>query len=74
MLDQAFLVVDFQVIGEVDLKRLPLYILAAYFVFNVEYARGCSNLFSYLEILLLGANPEKATASVKHFMGTIQLH
>jgi len=36
MLDQAFLVVHYQVIGKVDLKRLPLYILTAYFVFNVE--------------------------------------
>ena len=72
-LDQAFLVVDCQIIGEVNVKKLPLYILAAYFVFNVEYIKGCRNFFSYLEILLLGAKPEKATASVKHFMATIQL-
>ena len=64
---------DCQRIDEVDMKKLPLYILAAYFVFNVEYIKGCSNLFSYLEILLLGAKPEKAAASVKHFMGTVQL-
>ena len=70
-LEQAFLIVDCQIIDEVDAKRLPLYLLAAYFVFNVEYIKGCNNLFSYLE--LLGAKPEKATALVKHFMGAMQL-
>ena len=48
--------VDCQLIGEVDMKKLPLYILAAYFVFNIQYIKGCSNLFGYLETLLLERN------------------
>ena len=45
LLKQAFLIVDCQSIEE-DAKKLPLHLLAAYFVFNVEYIKeyikGCN--------------------------------
>ena len=45
--DQVFLVVDCQVIGEVELKNLTLVLLAAYFVYNICYAKGCNNFFLF---------------------------
>ena len=48
-LDQGFLVVDCQIIGKVDLKKLPLYILAAYLSNRLRDAV----VFS-VQILLLG--------------------
>ena len=59
------------VIGEVDIQCIPMFILAAYFVYHICYARGCHNLFSYFEVLFLDANPIKLPSSIKHFMTTI---
>ena len=66
--DQAFLVIDCQIIGEVELKNIPITLLAAYFVFNICYVKGCHNMYSYLEVLFLNASPDKVSPTVKHFM------
>ena len=62
---QAFLVVDCVIIG---VQCIPMFILAAYFVYNICYARGCHNLF---EVSFLDANPTKLPSSIKHFMTTV---
>ena len=65
---QAFLVVDCHVIGEVELNKIPLVLLGAYFVFNICYCKGCNNMFSYLEVLCLDANASKISPTVKHLI------
>ena len=50
--EQYFLVIDCIIIGEVKVEQLPLILLAAYFVFNICYVKGCSNMFSFLEVFL----------------------
>ena len=72
--DQGFLIVDCMVVFEIELQRMPLYILASYFVFNIEYPRGLHNLFTYLEIELMGANPNKVAASIKYFITAVEQH
>ena len=62
----------FFVIGEVELKKIPLVLLGAYFVFNICYCKGCNNMFSYLEVLCLDANASKISPTVKHLI--ISLH
>ena len=66
--DQGFLIVDCKVIGEIDLLYVPLNILAAYFVYNICYIKGCHNMFSYLEVLFLNACPDKMPSSIKRFI------
>lgn len=65
--DQVFLVVDCQVIGEVEIENLTLVLLAAYFVYNICYVKGCNNFFSFLEVLYFNSNSDKVAATVKHF-------
>ena len=66
--DQAFLVIDCQIIGEVKLNDIPVTLLAAYFVFNICYVKGCCNMYTYFEVLFLNARPDKVSPTVKHFM------
>ena len=66
--DQTFLVIDCQMIGEVQLKNIPITLLTGYFVFNICYVKGCRNMYSYLEVLCLNASPDKVSPTVKHFM------
>ena len=68
---QAYLVVDSHVIDEVPIDDLPFALMAAYFVFNICYPKGCNNFYSFLEILVLNYSPEKASPSVKHLLAKI---
>lgn len=72
--DQFFLVVDCVVLGEVDVEQVSLILLAVYFVFNISYVKGCSNMFRYLEILFCKSNPDKASPTVKHFITALANH
>ena len=69
---QVFLVVDKTVINEIHpFEDIPLVLLSAYFVFNIKYAVGCNNLFSFFEIILLGFPKTKAFITVNHFFTSI---
>ena len=69
--DQFFLVIDCIVVTEVDAEAVPITLLSSYFVFNIKYPKGCNNLFSFLEVLLLGGNGEKLSPTVKNFFSFI---
>ena len=47
------------------MAELPFALMAAFFVYNICYPRGCSNFYCMLEILVLNNNSEKASPSVK---------
>ena len=47
-----------------------LVVLAAYFVYNIEYRRDCTNLYIFLEIFLK-AITDKMSPSVKHFLSSL---
>ena len=48
-----------------------LVLLAAYFVYNIEYRRDCTNLYIFLEIFFLKATTDKMSPSVKHFLSSL---
>ena len=50
---QAYLIVDKLVIDELNMDDLPFTLLAAFFVYNICYPKGCTNFYTFLEILLL---------------------
>lgn len=68
---QAYLVVDNHIVDEVPITDLPLALMAAYFVFNICYPKGCNNFYSFLEVVVLGYSPEKASPTVKYFLTKI---
>ena len=70
---QAFLVVDKTIISEIPIDcTLPFVLLAAFFVFNICYPKGCANLFSFLEIITFNYPASKSSATVKHFLSSLE--
>ncbi len=49
----AYLVLEKQIVCKLPPDELPLGLLAAFYVFNVHYPDGCSNLYSFFESALL---------------------
>ena len=70
----AYLVVDKQVIDEVPIDNLPIVLMAAFFVYNICYPKGCSNFYSFLEISMLKFSIEKASPSVTYFLTKLSVH
>ena len=70
--EQAFLVVDCHLMGEISLETIPLYIVAAYFVFNICYIKGCHNVFAFFEAFLFSVScNNNMPSTVQHFMAAL---
>jgi hypothetical protein len=69
---QNFLVVDQQVIMEVKTSDIPLVLMSAFFIFNIHYPQGCTNLYSFMEVFALGFSSAKASPTVKHVMACLK--
>ena len=70
---QTFLVVDKTIVCEVEvLHDIPFVLMAAFFVFNICYPKGCNNLFSFMEILTLNYPSHSASATVRHFLSSLE--
>ena len=72
--EEVFLVVDKNVIDKVEPKDIPFTLMAAFYVFNIRYPKGCHVLYSFLEVFALKFSPERAPASVKHLFANLAAH
>ena len=50
---QSFLVVDRKVVSEVPTEDVPLCLLAVFYVLNIRYTPGCTNFYTFMEVMLL---------------------
>ena len=57
----AHLVCEKMVLTKVVPQDLPIILFAAYYVFNMQYCSGCTNFFTFLEVIFLNATPPKRT-------------
>lgn len=48
--DEAYFIVDKRVIDQVEVIDIPCALMAAFFVYNICYPKGCANLYTFLEI------------------------
>ncbi len=51
---KAFLIVDRKVLCEIAINEVPLFLVAIFYILNIQYPTGCSNLYSFLEAAFLG--------------------
>ena len=68
---QIFLVVDLEILGEVPINIVPLILLSVFFVYNIRYPPGCSNMYSFFEFMFLNSKHDKYPSSVSHFYSTL---
>ena len=71
---QAFLVTDKRIVTEVAFPDIPLILLAAYFGYNICYPKGCINLFTFLEVMLLKIKTTKTTITVNNLLSSLSAH
>ncbi len=62
-----FLVCEKNVITNVPGVEVPVLLLAAYYVYNMQYPPGLKNFFTLLELELCDIIPEKLPRNVLHF-------
>ena len=67
----AYLVVEKQILCKIDACNIPITLLAAYYAFNICYCHGCTNVYSFFEVLFLDASPPKRTR-LRHFLTRIE--
>lgn len=67
----AFLICEKMVLSKIDAVDIPIVLFAAYYVFNIKYASGCTNLFSFLEVIFINAPPPKR-AKINHFINMLE--
>lgn len=67
----AFLVCEKMVLSKIKPFDLPIILFAAYYVFNMQYCSGCTNFFTFLEVLFINAAPPKR-AKLNHFINMIE--
>ena len=67
---QCFSVIDGKVLCEIPLDDAPIFLLAAFYTFNICYPVGCHNLYCFLEVILLKLEEPHivVTISVKNFL------
>ena len=65
---------DHQVVDEVPIDNLPFVLMAAVFVYNICYPKGCNNFYSFLEVSMLKYSAEKASPSVSHLLAELSAH
>ena len=68
---QAFLIVDSQVITEVDCKDILLILMCMFFIFNIRYTKGCNNFYLFCEYSVLNLVDKKFPTSVSHFLASL---
>ena len=62
----AYLVCEKLVLSKFSPADVPLMLFATYYVFNMHYCSGCTNFFTFLEVLFLNVAPPKR-AKLNHF-------
>ena len=71
--DQVFLIVDRSVVCEIsDHSNIPLYLLGAFYCFNICYTPGCSNYYLFLEFMFLNLAESKLTNSVQILISALE--
>ena len=70
--DQVFLVIDSEIVYELDKEDCVLGLLSSFFIFNICYTKGCSNMYTVLEFLLFDSSPMNVSPSVSLFLANIK--
>lgn len=66
-ISKVYLIIEKSVYCQIPADEAPVALVTAFYVYNMEYTAGCSNLYNLLECLFLG----KKIAARKRKVSTI---
>ena len=71
--EQAFFIIDGNVLSDIPVDDVPVYLLAAFYAFNICYPVGCHNMYCFLEVVLLTLEEAHivVTSSIKNFLARL---
>lgn len=67
----AFLICEKMVLARIDAVDIPLMLFATYYAFNIRYPIGCTNFFSFMEVIFINATPPKR-ARLQNFVNMLE--
>ena len=70
---QAFVVVDQEVLCEIELADCAFALISVFFVFNICYTKNLTCVFTFLEIALLNLSP-KVPPTVNNFLSVLNVN
>ena len=65
---------DKKVVDDASFEDIPYILMAVFFIYNICYPKGCINLYSFLEVVLLKFRSDKASLTVKHLLAKLNVH
>ena len=73
-LTETYLVVDRNIVDRVSFNDVPFALMSTFFVFNICYPKGCNNLYTFLEVVILKYSSEKVPPSVRYLLAKLNAH
>lgn len=68
---EAYLAIEKEVICCVPINEIPLILLASFYVFDMKYTQGVSNVFLFLENYFLGFKVPKEKTKIYNFISQL---
>ena len=66
----GYLVCEKSLLSKINLSDLPIALFATYYVFNMQYCAGCTNFFTFLEVIFLNIAVPKKT-KINHLLNML---
>lgn len=67
----AYLTTEKELLFEVPIKEIPLVLLASFYVFDMKYTQGFTNVFMFLEHYFLGLQVPKEKTKINNFISQL---
>jgi len=68
---EAYLTIEREILCKVPIKEIPMILLASFYVFDMKFTQGLTNVFMFLEHYFLGFKVPKEKTKVKNFISQL---
>ena len=67
----AFLVIEKVVVCQLPIPSIPIALLGSFYVLNMEYTPGCSNIFQFMEVYFLDIQAPSKKTRISNFLAQL---
>ena len=69
----VFLVIEKDIYCEIPASEVAVALMCAFYVFNIQYTPGCSNIFTFLEFAFLKKKIKSRKQKIGNLMSQLEL-